>query len=166
MNDLEAWFEQLPTDEKLILVRKLLEGIESDLAKQAVPPNPKTDKQKKTAPVLSTDLPPLGDLADFNQYFSTKQSTQPSNIATESTQIDLLRLQDAAERFRQLLIRYGYVKSPPSLRDLVRQAQEAERLIAHQNRKRPAWYNWVSKEDEANQPALPSESPNEPEPKS
>lgn len=138
-NELELWFDSLPTDEKLLLVRQLLNGIEHDLVKNQPAARPQQS-------LLIDDLPPIDGNFDFD---AALQDFSPGvlDLAREQD-IDALRLKDAADQFHTLLKKYGYVASPPSLRQLALAADKEDRERMYRERRRPTWHDWVSKEDE------------------
>jgi hypothetical protein len=153
----------LSIDSKLELVNALLLDIEAEFEpKPQVPSSTKSETRKLkhplgSPPVSMEDYEDLLFIDDFDPRTYFALTGKPRlETKTHGQDIHSLRLQDAAEVFRRLLLKNGYIDAPPSLIDLAKEAKQQDARRAFENRPRPAWAEWVCASDETEEgdPAL------------
>ena len=174
MTEQEArdFFEHLPLDERLRLVRDILADIEGrigrardelngasrqlvlpelkELLETAPPPQPiKRSKTSDQTPLPTPTLSPAAREAQVHDRETELQDFADLDLADltggESHAVHRLRLMDAAAQYEKLLKKYGYVKSVPGPKEILQQEQQAAQASGRQ-RPDTRWADWVAKD--------------------
>lgn len=171
MNEQEAreFFDHLPLDDRLRLVREILGDIEGRISRaraelngetpqlvlpeleavsEPVPPNPTREAPSRQSPTDDTIVPPPDEYADFDMAELT---------GGQMHTINSLRLMDAAAHYEKLLKKYGYVRRVPDPKTILRQEQEASQAKDRRRKPDSAWAAWVAKDSDTLDRPLPHE---------
>lgn len=179
MNEQEArdFFDHLPLDDRLRLVREILGDIEGRISRARAELNGETPQL--VLPELE-GLPELAEEARLREAETGRDgrgSRDSGGAARTSADqadgeivppldeyadfdmaeltggqkhtINSLRLMDAAAHYEKLLKKYGYVRGVPDPKTILRREQESA-LAKGQGRRKPdsAWAEWVAKDSD------------------
>ena len=149
MTEQEArdFFEHLPLDDRLRLVRDILGDIEGRISRARAELNgesPQLVLPSLEALAEEEIVPTIPDNLDF----STAEPLADL-IGGQSHTILRLRLLDAAAQYEKLLKKYGYVEGVPDPQLILKQEFEAAQDGRKQHKKpQTAWAEWVGKDSD------------------
>jgi hypothetical protein len=177
MTEQEArdFFEQLPVDERLRLVRDILGDIEGRISRarselngmgpQLELPELAADQAgtagrrgQTLAGAASRCGPDEGAAAETDAADDWVDFELPDPAGARQHAVNRLRLADAAARYEKLLKHYGYIKGVPEPRQILRRENDAAQ--AGRKARRPPeteWAEWVARDAETQDRPRPHE---------
>jgi hypothetical protein len=172
--DARDYFERLPLDERLRLVRDILGDIEARISRARAELNGESpqlvlpDLEGLVPPLpagLSGEAPPVsptaGQTPAAGASYPAEELPPPGDlddlagfdidgvIGGQSHTINRLRLIDAAAQYEKLLKKYGYVRGVPGPKAILRREAESAQPKGRQRRQPDtAWAEWVARDAE------------------
>ena len=164
------FFEHLPLDDRLRLVRDILGDIEGRISRaraelngeslQLILPSLEGVAEDEIVPPIP-EIVPNNSLAPAARQLAAAEPADENPLAHwddlqladvtggQSHTIHRLRLMDAAAQYEKLLKKYGYVKGVPDPQLILKQEFEAAQAGRKQHKKpETAWAEWVGKDSE------------------